>query len=164
LYAANLKPTVALLRCLKQHVDDGTATTATYFNLSNEYAKRDKYNEAITYLEKAIELAPNSFEAQNNLALLLARHKPEKIQRAVELIEKAYATAPNRPEVNDSYGEILLIAKRPMDAIAKLTTSLNTNKSRVGTRKLLIRAFEEAGLPEMAQTHRDILKQLEGTE
>ncbi len=163
LLSTELQPTVALQKILTDHIENNTATTTTYFNLSNEYAKRNKFDEAIRYLEMVLKSNPRSFEAQNNLALLLARHKPEQIERAVELIERAYSARSNSIEVIDTYGEILLIANRPMDAISKLTTSLTANKSRIQTRKLLIRAFDEAGLPEMAQAHRDAVKELEGT-
>jgi tetratricopeptide (TPR) repeat protein len=150
----------SLLAFLKSHIDQNTATGATYFNVSNEYVKRNNFTEAIRYLELALKNNPASLEAQNNLGLLLARHHPEQISRSLELIEQAYSANPSNFEVIDSYGEILLVAKRPMEAIAKLTTSLNVNKSRVQTRMLLVRAYEEAGLSEMAQAHREALEQL----
>ncbi len=149
-----------LRELLQYHVREGTATVATYFALANEYVLRERFQEAIASLEMAISKEPDHPVVLNNLALLIARHRPEEIDRASALIRRANLNAPGNMEIVDTWGEILLIAKQPMEAISKLQTSLSANPSRVRTRELLVRACEQADLPDMARVYRERLEEL----
>jgi len=161
LLLSDTKPTAPLREVLKQHIQNKTASFETFLNISKKCTKCNKFPDAIQYLEHALAKQPSNIEAQSSLALLLARHQPEKISRAVELIKKVYAVASTDIEVIDSYGEILIIAQRPSEAIQLLTEAVNANVLRIETRTLLIRALDEAGFTELAQAQRDKLHEIQ---
>lgn len=64
-----------------------------------------KADEAIKWYEKAIEIAPNSPIALNNLAWM---YYERKNPAAIELAKKAAQLAPNSAEILDTYGWILV--------------------------------------------------------
>ena len=64
------------------------------------------------------------------------------------------------PELFDSQGQVRLIAGRPLDAVESLEKAIGIDPSRVGTRELIIKAYREAGLEDLATLQAKALNQL----
>ncbi len=53
-----------------------------------------------------------------------------------------------------------MIAGRPLDAISSLEKAIGANPNRLGTRELIIKAYREAGLEDLAKQQEKALAQL----
>ena len=76
-------------------------------------------------------------------------------------MNKANALSPNNAEVLDSLGDILMIAKRPKDAINKFELAIHFDPQRMETRKKLVDAYLSNGMEEDAKTLRKVIEKME---
>ena len=156
-----IKPTAVLLGILKQQIKSGTTSVAAHLSLGEGYFGIGRIEEAQEHWELALQGDPNSIVGLNNLALSLAQLQPPNLQRALELASRAHAIAPQNPSVLDTFGEILLIADRPKEAVNKLELAIRYDNARIGTRKKLVLAYQAAGLNDMANAQSAVLEQME---
>jgi tetratricopeptide (TPR) repeat protein len=161
LIALKIKPTDLLLDILKQQIKSGTTTVATHLSLGEGYFGIGRIEEAQKHWELALQGDPNSVVGLNNLALSLAQLQPPNLQRALELASRAHAIAPQNPSVLDTFGEILLIADRPKEAVNKLELAIRYDNARIGTRKKLVIAYQASGLNDMAIAQSAVIEQIE---
>ena len=164
LIALKIKPTDLLLDILKQQIKSGTTTVATHLSLGEGYYGIGRVEEAQKHWELALQGDPNSVVGLNNLALSLAQLQPPNLQRALELASRAHAIAPQNPSVLDTFGEILLIADRPKEAINKLELAIRYDNARIGTRKKLVIAYQAAGLNDMANAQSAVIEQIQSAD
>jgi tetratricopeptide (TPR) repeat protein len=80
---------------------------ATYsYNSANIYLKKQQYDEAINYYEKAISNDSKLADAYNNLAYALCKKK-ENLEKAEDYVKKAITLKPeNKPYYLDTLGLI----------------------------------------------------------
>ncbi len=155
-----IKPTAKLLDTLKQQIKSGTTSVAAHLSLGEGYFGIGKVEEAKEHWELALLGDPNSVVGLNNLALSLAQTQPPNLERALELASRAHTIAPQNPSVLDTYGEILLLADRPKEAINKLELAIRYDNARIGTRKKLVNAYQAAGLDDMAKAQSVVIEQI----
>jgi tetratricopeptide (TPR) repeat protein len=161
LIALKIKPTAELLNTLKQQIKSGTTSVAAHLSLGEGYFGTGRIEEAQEHWELALQGDPNSVVGLNNLALSLSQLQPPNLQRALELASRAHAIAPQNPSVLDTFGEILLIADRPKEAVNKLELAIRYDNTRIETRKKLVIAYQAAGLNDMASAQSAVIEQIE---
>lgn len=150
-------PSKNVLRILSKQIEAGVTTASAHNLLAEGFLAKGNEREAIKNWEIALKKSPNDVFACNNLAHAACKKDPPDIPRALELIERASKYAPENEEVLDTYGEVLLKADRPKEAVNKLEKALRINPLRLGTRKRLVEAYEAAGLSEMAKAQQQML-------
>jgi tetratricopeptide (TPR) repeat protein len=102
------------------HVDDGRAEERT--RIAEAMVAADKYDEAEAWVTKAEPDHPMPGLLHFRVARqYLLRHKPD---RAIHHLQKSIQRDPSRPEVDYAYGEALIDAGRPADAIPHLQNAL----------------------------------------
>lgn len=143
---------------LQEQLLNGQATALTHVLVAVRKLKDGALQAAIPHLELALRQAPNSPVIQNNLALALAKTQPDKLERSLQLIDAAVATNPANPETLDSQGQIRLLAGDEAGAIESLEQAIKYDPSRDKTRKMLADAYEQFGLPEMAEAQRALIR------
>jgi len=85
--------------------------------LGEFYISNGELDQAGKYYERLIQLVPDDVSTLNNLAYLYGKTDPE---RALEHAEKAYQLAPESPDIQDTYGWILLKNNKPVEALGML--------------------------------------------
>lgn len=139
---------------MEQQLANGQATALAHLILANQEIKAGRLAEAIPHLELTVKAAPDNTTALNNLALAIALTDSSRVKQSEELISRALtadARSPVRnPELYDSQGQILLIAGRPLDAVDSLEKAIGIDPTRIGSRELIVKAYREAGLEDMA--------------
>lgn len=159
-----IRPSKKLVDVLRKQIDSGITTAEAHSMLAEGFYMQGNEKEAVKNWEIALTKNPNDLSACNNLALCVAKSGKNNMPRALELVERALANSPENPEVLDTYGEILMLADEPKDAINRFEKAIKIDPNRVGTRKKLVTAYEKAGLREMARAQADVVKSLEAKE
>jgi tetratricopeptide (TPR) repeat protein len=164
LIALKIQPTAELLNTLKQQIKSGITSVTAHLSLGESYYGIGRVQEAQEHWELALQGDPNSVVGLNNLALSLAQMQPPNLDRAVELAARAHVIAPQNPSVLDTFGEILLIADRPKEAVNKLELAIRYDNDRIGTRKKLVIAYQASGLNDMAIAQSAVIEQIESAD
>lgn len=155
-----IRPSKKLLEVLKVQIDQGIPTPAAHMLLADGFLAFGNIKEAMKNWELGLSKDPNNAAAINNLALCLAKQPSPDLDRVFELFDKALALAPSNPEILDSLGEALMIAKRPKEAINKFELSIRQDRRRISTRRKLVAAYNEAGMAEMANMQLKVIDTL----
>jgi tetratricopeptide (TPR) repeat protein len=145
---------------LNERIASGSATALTHFILANQKIQAGKVKEAIPHLEVGLKLAPGSALMMNNLAYALALSAKTELPRALGLIAEAVNRSPGDPNLFETQGEIFLIARQPLDAVAALEKALSIDKRRISTRRLLVDAYEQAGLQDLAKAQKEFIAKM----
>lgn len=145
---------------MEQQLANGQATALAHLILANQEIKAGRMADAIKHLELTVNAAPTHPVALNNLALALALTDSAQVKRSEELIGRALAVDGRNAELYDSQGQIRLIAGRPLDAVESLEKAIGINPNRTGTRELIIKAYREAGLEDLAVQQEKSLEKL----
>ena len=156
-----------IVEVLSRQVAANQISPETLMLLGTLYYQRKLYEQAENYWEKVVELQPTAAAALNNLAYLQIEKEPPQVARGLELAARAYELAPRNAEVCDTYGQILLKADRPLDAIAMLERALKLSSNlppeqqsgREKTRQLLADAYSRIGEPEVGEAYRKYVSQ-----
>ncbi|MDP3788876.1 MAG: tetratricopeptide repeat protein, partial [Candidatus Omnitrophota bacterium] len=82
----------------------------SYFDEGVRLAKMSRFEEAISALNKAIEINPAHYRAISNLGLVyknmfLADKDPESMNKAIELYQRAISINPNFADVYNNLGD-----------------------------------------------------------
>lgn len=161
LLSFKVKPTKKLVDILRKQIESGISSVEAHLLLAEGYFESGNNKEAIRNWELALGKNPNQISALNNLAIVLARESENNVDRSIELVNKANALSPNNAEVLDSLGDILMIAKRPKDAINKFELAIHFDPQRMETRKKLVDAYLSNGMEEDAKTLRKVIEKME---
>ena len=156
-----IKPTKPLMELLRTQIAAGKTNVQTHLLLAQGFVLMDNMKEALKNWEIVIAKEPNNIGALNNLALGLAMDSPANCDRSLALISKALELSPNNAEFLDSLGDILVIAKRPLEAINKFELAVRVDKSRVQTRRKLVRVYQSLGMEDMAKTQSRVIEMIE---
>src|SRR4029453_11280639 len=79
-----------------------------------EYLKRDQYNDALPFAEKAVQIAPKMYAARNVLGRLLL--ELGQVARAITELEEGVRIAPSSPEMHFALARAYTRAGRKEDA------------------------------------------------
>ncbi len=106
-----------LRKWLKAHPDDA-AIRITYASLLQT---QGKYDEAQKQYERVMKAQPHNPVVLNNLAWLYGRKGDP---RAIKVAKRAYEYAPDRPEIQDTYGWLLVKAGKVEQGLRTLQEAL----------------------------------------
>jgi len=124
-----LKDYAAAINCftaaevIAQATDRKRLNEFLYFQIGATYERKGDLAQAVTYLEKALSLAPNFAEALNYLGYTWA-DRGENLERARALIEKAVKLEPKNAAYLDSLGWVLFRLGQPQQALGHLQEAI----------------------------------------
>lgn len=165
-----MKPSRNVLSVLKKQIDAGITSAKTHRTLALGYYTMGNTAEAIKNFEIAVEKSEADSDSRNDLAMLLAREEMPDLERSFKLINEAVARNPRNPNYLDTFGQILLIANRPLEAIAKLeaATSFYPNvddtravAAHINSRKQLEKAYRLVNMNELADSQLSVIESME---
>jgi tetratricopeptide (TPR) repeat protein len=156
----DIKSTSKLVASLRAQMKKDITSGAAYMLMAEGYYRKGETKAAIINWEFALKKDPRNFLAMNNLALQLAKENPTKLERSVELLNQAVALVPNNAEILDSFGEVMMIANKPKEAINKFELAIRLDKTRMSTRLKLVEAYEAANLKDMAKSQRNAIDEI----
>jgi tetratricopeptide (TPR) repeat protein len=165
LLTQKIKPTKKIIDALRKQIANEITTAQSHSLLAQGYYLTGDQENAIKNWEMAIKKNVNArvedANPYNNLAFCLFKSVPPNLERALQLIDIANNTAPKNAEVLDTYGQILMAANRPKEAISKFEQSIAADENRIATRKKLIDAYLAAGLKDMAKAQKEVVESME---
>ncbi|MFN7876724.1 MAG: tetratricopeptide repeat protein [Pirellula sp.] len=165
-----MKPSRNALSVLKKQIDAGITSAKTHRTLALGYYAMGNTAEAIKNFEIAVEKSEADSDSRNDLAMLLAREEMPDLERSFKLINEAVARNPRNPNYLDTYGQILLIANRPVEAIAKLEAATNfypniddtrAVAAHINSRKQLEKAYRLVNMNELADSQLSVIESME---
>jgi tetratricopeptide (TPR) repeat protein len=124
------------------------------YRLATYYVHLNKIDEALAIMEAmARQPGPLQTSAINDMAYLLAEHKPQRRDEARQWAGKLAAAAPNVPAFADTLGWIEHLDGRHEAAIEHLARSVLAQPGNTETHYHLALAYEAAGQPRWARYH-----------
>lgn len=165
-----IRPSRDVVAILKRQIDMGITTASTHRVLAMGYYESGNMAEAIKNFEYAVEKSDVDANSRNDLAMLLAREENPDLERSIRLIEEAISMNPNNPFYLDTYGQILIISERYVEAIPKLEKSLELAgrledagllRSQINTRRQLSKAYRKLEMNDMADAQDNIIEKLD---
>ena len=160
LQALGVSTTPEMNQALDRQVAEGKASATTHMLLSEIAAREQGPAASVPHLEAALRSSPNSFAVLNNLAVTLARLSADHLPRSRELIDRAITLAGDNAELFDSQGQIRMIDRDYYGAVSSFENAIRVDNQRLQTRQRLVKAYEEAGLTEMAEIQRTRIEEL----
>jgi predicted Zn-dependent protease len=106
------------------------------------------------HYEAMVRSNPNNAAAMNDLAWLLAHHKPVDLARAMTLVDKAIELDPGNVHYHDTRGHILAKLDRWEEAVVELERAVNGLPGNRNTHAVLAQSYERLGNAELAEAHR----------
>ena len=146
---------------LRKQSDLGISSASAHILIAEGLFTDGNIKGAIKNLEMALIREPNNIGVMNNLALCLVQESETNVPRSLELLNRALELAPGNAELIDTFGDVLLIAKRPKEAIAKFELAIRYDNSRNNTRVKLEKAFRLIGMDADADATAKVIKQIE---
>jgi tetratricopeptide (TPR) repeat protein len=129
--------------------------------LGEGYFSAGNLKEAQRYWELAIAKEPDNVSGLNNLATCLLAISGSNAERAIDLVCKADSISPNNADILDTWGEALLAAQRPKEAVNKLEMAVRIDNNRIDTRNKLITAYDALGMKAMSEAQSRVLRSIE---
>jgi len=111
-----------------------------YFDLGVYYAKVNRYDQTKMYSQKAVDEAPDSAEAWNNLGYSLTQLG--QIQEGYSAINKARELAPDNANILDSLGFVLYKMGRFHESVAEYEKALKLDPKMEESLLYLGRAYD----------------------
>lgn len=148
---------------LQRWITEGLEVPYAHFTLGNLLFLEDDREGALFHLERAIQLDPTLTSVTNNLAWILAQGEAPDLERAESLIQAAIEISPENARFADTYGDILFQQKRYEEALAQYEKALPRRRgpARIKTHQRLAEIYNQLHRPELAQSHRDRITELE---
>ncbi len=108
---------------------DSENKTEILLNAGIDYLKIEKYDEAISYFDKVLEIDENNVSALSNKGDILV--KLEKYQEAISNYNHALKVEPNNPDILSSKGMTLINLNKTQDAIASFDMALGIDPNHI---------------------------------
>jgi len=156
-----VKPTKRLLDVLKDQIARDIIDVPSLLLLGQGHFVNSNFTEAQRYWELAVAKEPDNFAALNNLASCLIAISSSHVDRALELVTKASAIAPSNADVLDTWGEVLVLANRPKEAINKFELAIRLDLGRMETRQKLVSAYKILGMMADAEQQSKVIATME---
>lgn len=144
---------------LRQHLASGKLTAISHLLLAIAHLRDSDLEKAMVHLEMAHSQSPNNPIILNNLALCMARIRPNELPQAKALIERALAVGGPDAERLDTYGEILARGGDYLSAVRAFEAALDRNPDANSTRRKLAEAYERMSMNEMAEAVRNAIRE-----
>ena len=135
---------------LERSLADGTASGITHLILANKKLTGETPEAAIPQLRLAMRQMPNSPVVMNNLAYALMKYAPQELDEAQQLMERALSIPGGSVQERASM----------LAAIELFEQAIELDSSKLGTRRHLIKAYQQAGMPELATAQQQRIEEL----
>lgn len=145
---------------LKDALASGKAPPTVHLVLGTAAAIKGDLTQAVFHLKQANERDPKLTQAANNLAYVLARTDPPRIEEALRLIDAVVQGMPRHPEFHETRGQILLMLGRTEEAIQELEYVLEKMPNYIEAHAGLATAYRSVGIQELADRHTQITETL----
>jgi tetratricopeptide (TPR) repeat protein len=119
--------------------------------LAQAFSIQEKYKDAATEWEKAVNMAPEDRRLTKSLAVALSLSGDH--ERARALLDKLLRAEPQSPELNFHLGDALLRAEATDEAIPYLEAAVRYTPENKRARSALGTALLRSGRPEVAIEH-----------
>ena len=129
--------------CFQKALEINPAYKEAYYQLGMSYGYQDRYDVALTYMDKAVALEPNYLTARNWRALILFEMK--RFEEAVEEYGNAIMLDPRNDELYVRRAAASLECKQIEDAVRDLDFALELNPSNVEAVTILSKVYVETG-------------------
>ncbi len=139
-----------------------SVTTNNHFalnNLGSVLADSGRHAEALTYLQKALQLLPDQIAIRINIARSLAALG--RLEDAMVQYRWMETRIPRDPELHKRMGDILLENGRADEAVKEYSQAVELDSTNGSLRRKLAGAYLEEGLPEAARDQCTIALQLD---
>ena len=160
-YNVRLPEASKLLEVMKKQIALNIVSVPSLLIIGEEYFKKGELKNAQYFWELAFNKEPENFTVLNNLATCLVAIAPSNAERALELVTKAIAISPNNADILDTWGEVLVAAKRPKEAINKYELAIRKDTNRLDTRKKYLAVLLSLGMDEDARVQEKIIREME---
>lgn len=149
---------------LERSLVDGTAPGIAHLILANKKLTGETPEAALPHLRLALRQMPNSPVVMNNLAYAVMKYEPDKLDEAQQLMERALSipsgSAQERASMLDTLGEIRLTRGETLAAIEVFEQAIELDGGKMVTRKHLVEAYQQAGMPELAKAQQQRISEL----
>ncbi len=132
-------PVLLSLLCLSSCGRDIGAQRDHHFRRAQEYAKREKYVEAVIELQNAVHLDPNF--AEGYVALGSASRRLGRYDEAAIAFRRSLELAPKQSKAAIELGEIYLMANAPGQARELAEDALRRDERDSSARLLLAKSY-----------------------
>ena len=146
---------------LLKQLELGISSVESHIALAEAYFMTGKMNLAVKNWEIALAKDPKNLGVLNNMSLCLARESDKNVPRSLELISRAVALSPANAEILDTWGDILVIAKRPKEAIGKYELAVRSDPSRIETRRKEVDVYKMLGMQGQADATSAVIQEME---
>jgi putative PEP-CTERM system TPR-repeat lipoprotein len=123
---------------MKDHPDDSIVR----FSMATEAAQTSDYKGAVERFGAILALQPNNAAVLNNMAWVLNEMKDSA---AIGYAEKAYAQAPENPEIQDTYGWLMVESGNTKRGIEILSKAVEAAPGATDIRMHLAKAYLKSG-------------------
>jgi predicted Zn-dependent protease len=141
---------------LKSSLLAGTDPVSTHFIRGTLALLDNKYEEAKSQLELALNREPNVPAVLNNLAVALAEMKDSELEKALSFVNLALTKQPNQTYFLETRGQILVKMKRWHEAISDLEVALEAKELRPAIYPSLALAYERIGATDLTLVYRNL--------
>lgn len=146
---------------LKLTVDGRLPAAIAYAALGTALLNAEEYEQAEEDLRKSTQLAKRNPLGWNNLAVCLIRKANPDPKSAVQCAEIALKLLPDHETLLTTYGEALLAAGAPADAIRVLQRAVGMGKKTEAIHRHLAAAHANLGNDELVERHRAMAEQFD---
>ena len=143
---------------LKEAILAGTDPVSTHFIRGTLALLDNKFEEAKSQLELALQREPNAPTILNNLAVAIAEMKGNELEKALSLVDVALTKVPNHAYFLETRGQILVKLKRWQEAIPNLEVALEAKELRPAIYPSLALAYEKIGATDLVQFYQNLAK------
>src|SRR6056297_1023638 len=154
------------VKALQKTLVEGSSPGISHFIMGTGALMRGNNDTALKHLRMAADLLPQSAAILNNLAVAMTARGDENLEDALKLIDRAIdQTSPNTtPHFYETRGQILFRLGRHEKAIPDLLRSLPVESLKLNAHRALATCYEEIGMDEIAEGHRETVKTMEEEE
>ncbi|NNF00668.1 MAG: hypothetical protein HKN25_16755 [Pyrinomonadaceae bacterium] len=117
------------------------------------YANQDRQNDAFDLMQRSIEIKPNDAHSLHRISWMYANKG--NMKKAIEEMRLAQKLDPQSAYLNQFLAEMLLLDRKPSEAIPFLQKALEIEPNSVSARFVWISALEQKGL--FAEAEKKIL-------
>ncbi|MEZ5345294.1 MAG: winged helix-turn-helix domain-containing protein [Pyrinomonadaceae bacterium] len=148
---ARAKGTEAAKRALEIDPDNAEAMAA----LALIYANEDRRTEAFDLMKRSLEIKPNDAHSRHRISWMYANKG--QIDRALEEMHIAQKLDPQSGYLNIYYAELLLLARKPEEALKSINKALEIEPGSLPARWNRVAAYEQLGQLDKAESELPLL-------
>lgn len=130
-----------------------------HYGLSQAYLRLGDTEHAYQELDRTVELAPDNYKAQTDLANILVAARrpdgtavPEYLQQAKHPLDTLRANAPNTPETHEAWANYYAAQDNLVAAIQEVQQAIRLNSNRSESYLLLALLQLRSKMPDQAET------------